>query len=310
MALYTDLHKIDGAPTKPKIASLRTDKVLLDGKWRKRVEVFNPDFYLDEWSEAGILSLPTHKFPAPYTYGIELETCTSGIRLGSNRKRLYFNQHNDSTIEGYEYTSSIFAGEKGLEEIAKFMWMARHEAVDETCGFHLHIGGLPETKRYFLNFMRLAKKMEDEAFSYVEPYRKTNKWSKSMATDLVSKLESKMTDIAPDHKAVINPHSFYGSGYFGKEGWLNALGMIYDSYQQKTVEVRMHHGTMRYEEVASWVYLWMAFAYFVEKHGLDIEEGYMPNSMVDIITDIYPQSVSKELKRNLEARKNKYKHAS
>lgn len=311
MALYTNLHKIDGAATKPRLSSLRTDEVLLGGKWRKSSEIFHPDFYLDEWSEAGVLSLPTPSFPVPYTYGIELETSTRGISTGHGRRnRMYFNQHDDSTISGYEYTSAIFGGEAGLQEVARFMWMARNEQVDDNCGYHLHLGGLPDTKRYFLNFMRLAKKMEDEAFSYVTPFRKANKWSKPMKDDLVRRFEDLLSGVPLDGSVKISPTNFYYSGYLGKEGWLNAYGMMYDQARQKTMEVRMHHGTMRYEEVASWVYLWMAFAYFVEKHGLDIEEGYMPNSMVDIITDIYPPSVSKEVKRNLEARKNKYRNAS
>jgi len=158
------------------------------------------------------------------------------------------NEDEDDSLEGVEWVSPILQGRAGLENLDKVCAKLRsmRAVVNNSCGCHIHIGGMPEDltclRRLFCLFARYELGMFAATGS---PRRRTNQYTVG-----IKKWQRPL-----DAKGVFNTkrsmqNTLGGARYLA----LNALPFL-TMPERPTIEFRLFGGTTNSNKVQSWVML-------------------------------------------------------
>jgi len=179
-------------------------------------------------------------------YGIELETSNCQNYRPLKGKTLYGVKF-DCSITGMEFISPILYGDEGLQETARFLAYSRENnwQTSRDCGYHLHIDARDET----------TIQLRHIAYSYAKTY---NAW-RGLVTQHRAAHNSYCH--APSYTAEqIRNHSGSIVRFFNNSSRYNWLNLAaYDIH--KTIEVRIHQGTLHAKTISYWV---MAHTRFVD----------------------------------------------
>jgi hypothetical protein len=168
------------------------------------------------------------------TYGVELETdkCPDYSDLDG---RTYFDAKDDGSINGKEFVSQVLRGDRGLAAIHEFCEKAEDFKVNDSCGYHVHIGVRDlsdDAKRAVCVGYALT---ESFWFSLVPKARRENRYCRALKWSANQALDS---------------NDFY---YFAESQdryqWFNVAAYA----EHKTFEVRLHSGTLEGDKVCNWV---------------------------------------------------------
>ena len=150
---------------------------------------------------------------------------------GSVRRSM--NDEESRNYRSMELTSPKLFGDDGFKEIKKAIkiWNEIGGKVNNSCGFHTHINAWDYTKEELKRLLLVWAKIEPVIYFLVSPSRRNNNFAQFWNRDTQNIVSAILRDIP--------------SRYFS----LNL--MPYQTY--KTVEFRIHQGTMNADKVIYWV---------------------------------------------------------
>jgi hypothetical protein len=192
-------------------------------------------------------------------YGVEIET-DSCDDYGDLDGQGAFGAKEDCSVNGREFFSSILSGDKGLAEVTAICKFAdRHGwGVNGDCGLHVHFDMRNENDGGIKAIVYAMYATYDIWKDFVEEHRHANRYCHAHNRDL-SEL----------HQAT----SFKDYAYQGgtRYEWLNLCAYNH----HKTLEVRLHHGSIEGVEINNWIRgisLWMDWA---SSNGWDVVRNSM-----------------------------------
>lgn len=206
-----------------------------------------------------------------YTFGVELETCTSRdvpYTANINMKAVY-----DGSTDGLEYVSGVLHGNKGIENVKEMCdFLNNNDAkVDRKCGVHVHIGGAEFNRRFSIMIARLCKEIESDLYSILPQSRVGNTYCQKLP-DYVSelnfrnyrdKLGTLLMNTSIDRN--YNKKKSHPGGHYNSQRyyWLNMTNYSC-STGPNTVEFRNHGGTLDYKKIYNWILICMSIVKFAE----------------------------------------------
>lgn len=277
--------------------------------------------YYDKYPiKVGIAAARYGRLLGNTTYGFENETSSGYIpehiqwRTGTIICR-------DGSIENAEYVTVPMKGPKGLKNIQYLgSELSKRTNCDIRCSFHIHLGTLPDNRLFIVSLYALCMKIQDEAFSMF-PYYKTA-WQNFKKQDYNQKLrklgiEKYKGGNKEAYEAYIDD-GYYRIQKFLNDGneaddlynrtthqhvrrnkwerraryyWVNFMNMFYSD--RKTIEFRLHHGTLNSQKMINWLFICNAIVKYAEKNALAILSGDKKITLADIM-DYYKTFKNKE----------------
>lgn len=229
-----------------------------------------------------------------YTFGVEIET-SNGVVSNDDRYDYNWACVDDGSIDGGEYVTGIFKGDKGFKElkgICKALESSNHE-VDEKCGLHVHIGDAHFNKRFSILSIMLGCQLEDELFAMLPPSRQNNSYCRKIKkgfskTNMLNGVKQLGRYVFGDTNNDKEQNQLStGACYLNKKinrkqdrekycdnryVWLN-LVRCNQATDSPTIEFRQHSGTITYDKIKNCILICMSFVNFVENHQRRIIEG-------------------------------------
>lgn len=197
-----------------------------------------------------------------FSVGVEIE-CVAGDNVPNYKKELklknkerLFNSinfkedcsiHSDSGIEIVTVPTVNNEFYKLMTAIDEYLVKYEFTA-DNSCGLHIHIGEPHNKKDKILSKAKNRHKIlmlyniyRDQLFSLVKPERSKNNFCFNKNATLQVELLLK--------KAMDSPEDYYNRYIRGRYNFINM-----QSYSaHKTIEIRLHHGTVNRMEIMNWV---------------------------------------------------------
>ena len=217
-----------------------------------------------------------------YTFGVELETCSSSeVYNGShNLKAVY-----DGSVSGHEFVTGVLQGNKGVDELKSICnHLSGCDArVDRTCGVHVHIGNATFNRRFSIMLLKLCLHIQDDIYSILPESRLTNEYCKRLPAEQVERLDFHNyrkvlgtiianCDINKDYnKKKAHPGGRYHSQRYY---WVN-ISNYSTSSGTSTVEFRPHSGSLDFNKIYKWLLICMAIVKFAENQQRRIWMSYM-----------------------------------
>ncbi len=209
------------------------------------------------------------------TFGVELETAECDGYMGLDGET-HFDSKDDGSINGKEFVSRVLRGDRGLDAIADFCAHARHWDVDSKCGYHLHVGCQDltddELKSVCAAYALTARVWQ----SFVARSRRSNSYCGDLEWD-VDELRS-----VRDFADWTDSQERYQ--------WLNVSAYN----EHKTLEVRLHTGTLNSDKVCNWVVAHVKFVDYCAKLPYwkvrSLFEGKTKEEIFDLLAVIWNDS--------------------
>lgn len=200
-----------------------------------------------------------------------------------------------------EFRSPVFLDDTSFAVVEKFCrYKDRGLRVNDSCGFHLHLDGRQWDWQDVRKMLCLAKTFEDDFMRLVDPSRHRNSYCSAIDGDCDDWCDANSKEDflcrlmrTPKHtlescKRAAAPILFEGHStnpsYCGeweksRYEWMNVVSW----FTRRTVEIRLHHATLDFQEVRNWILLWQAITHWAQNHPVDlIEELSSPG---DILPD-------------------------
>lgn len=233
------------------------------------------------------------------SFGIELEIygasrarlisefAAQGIRLVdeayNHNTRNYWKVVSDSSISGEngnEIVSPVLRGQDGIEQIKKVcIALAKAGAkVNNSCGFHLHLGASDLNLENFKNLIKSHIEVEAGFDSIVPNSRRAN--NNHYCKSLTSAARSKQELLTKINAA----------------GSINELVRIFNTRylklnlqsftRQGTVEFRHHSGTTTFSKIRNWIMICARLVEYTKANGITNNLNHFTNeSLQDYISD-------------------------
>lgn len=242
---------------------------------------------------------------------------------------------------GAEYVTGVLKGDSGLKHLHKIVSLVSERCkVDDRAAFHVHIGSLKWNSEDIAFMYILGKMLEDEIFSMMPKSRKGNQYCKDIP-NIPSSILNKLSTIKckssyknsikelynyifhivgrnGSPSSLLNKKTQHPKGRHGgydrendhRYSWLNFTNIIFNqrgSLDNKTIEFRVHPGTLSYKKIQNWIKICMGIVEFIHIGKKDIIKAIRNNKKItlsDILTKVYPKTSSKlisyiELRKNL-----------
>lgn len=284
----------------------------------------------------------------PYTFGVELEASISFlptyktynlnmscVRDGS------LNKHIDNNIGGPEYVTGVLTGDAGMLQLQRICsTLSPISEVNDSCGIHVHIGGMRVTKEFALAMYETGRLLQQDLFKMVPESRRINEYCRKLkplnltlpysdTTNYKSCLDASY-DLLIEHVAGITDNLVGKSkvnskelskkerhplgikcGYNHKSSryeWLNLVPLLFNDKGKEvyTVEFRPHSASFNYSKIRNWVLISMCIVKYVENNYLTIAKKSKENTQItieEIITSTLPETKTKELLTYIKNRK-------
>jgi len=232
------------------------------------------------------------------TYGIEMETI-SGFIPEDICKDIGLVALRDGSVEGLEYASIPYKDDEIVDaaiNISKAL--TENCSFDDSCSFHLHIGGIPRTESFIVAFTRMLPLFEKMSYAIMPKYKKENKGYKNknytkpfpfLAYNMAALSSSSINEqfniikeilinvgIGSTRNEKIENIKAHPSDPDGNRKWqvtsrylnVNMIPIIFGNKQ--TIEFRMHDATYNPNNMLNWIVLCSAFVSFVKQYEDDI----------------------------------------
>lgn len=187
-----------------------------------------------------------HKTGSLRTFGVELETAECDGYMGLDGVT-HFDSKDDGSISGKEFVSAVLRGDRGLDAIAEFCHHARYWSVDRKCGYHLHIGCQDLTDDELKSVCAAYALTAQVWQSFVSRSRRNNGYCGDLEWD-VDELED------------VYHFACWASGQ-NRYQWFNVSAYA----AHRTLEVRLHSGTLNANKVCNWIVAHIKFVDYVAK---------------------------------------------
>lgn len=261
------------------------------------------------------------------TFGIEFETSNGTIPLDMAKTLglipLIDGSLRHDGIEPYEYTTIPLQGEDGVKTLLECCAnLERFCEFNSKCALHIHIGSYTFNEKFTTSIYKVSKLIQDELYSMnPDNYRYTSD-NGFKQKDYCRPLDMKIEGLS--HGELLNdilnkycsgePYDFsrrvnHPSDPSGDRKWnihsryygINFIPMLYG--KSCTVEFRMHAPTFNKIKVLAWLLITNAICGYASRYEIDAISDEL--TLDDIVSDIYPEKLSKMLIKYIKIRKAK-----
>lgn len=226
----------------------------------------NEDCDDDEWDVGSrVYGRTFDKIGSKRKFGVELEISGCRNHSGLRDKTPFGVKYDGSLSGGKEFVSPVLQGDEGLDAIANLCAYAREHdwTVDSSCGYHLHID--------------CSDLNDEQKVAVAVGYAATEKlWAR-----FVSKRRATNNYCGPlPYRAItIKNLSFHGILDMTHTRYLWINWQSYDRH--KTLEIRLHSGTVNYDKIANWVIIHTRFVDALAKMVADDVYHLFANKTVE-----------------------------
>lgn len=269
-----------------------------------------------------------------YSFGVEIELGKGSGLTAEEAEKVGIACYSDGSISGNEFVTGVLHGDTGIEQLKKqFELIQKYGFVDDTCGLHVHIGGIkgftrPSFDRNFSMYaIKLGTQVEEELFQTQPPTRNPfNKYCASIRSyglDLINKnwaqdyrdinhknAKDRIAEYVyavPHFSIDVNRRSEVSRWNKGRYKWLN-LTHCNSSSRFTTIEFRMFAGTTHLEKVLNYVRLSMAFTHFVDNGRAIIDRGDV--TLEEVLMYSLDKDIAIEVLSFLEGRKSRFNRSN
>ena len=186
-------------------------------------------------------------------FGIEIEV-QYGYEASAANNTVFASKEDGSLHnQGVEFCSPILQGDAGLSELANMLQICNdHGAeVDHKCGLHIHIDLRDFNKQEFVRLFYILRKVESVARLLVTDERSGNQFCSHSLSQIETNDRNGFDDRVMARCESMQRYSAYNF-------------LAYSDHE--TVEVRLHHGTLNYEEIRNWVLLHLAIVDYAKSN--------------------------------------------
>lgn len=189
-------------------------------------------------------------------YGIEIEV-QYGYEASAANNTVFGSKVDGSLYnQGVEFDSPILQGDAGLEELANILQICNDNGaeIDHKCGLHVHIDLRDLNKQELVRLFYILRKVESVTRLLVTEERNENQFCSASLTQISTNDRNGFDERVIAHCESMQRYSAY-----------NFLSY----YDHETVEVRLHHGTINYEEIRNWVLLHLAIVDYAKNNDAE-----------------------------------------
>lgn len=263
------------------------------------------------------------------TFGVEFETANGFIsedkvlRLGLIPLKDGSLRHDG--VSPFEYTTiPLSAKNNGLETLIECcQTLKKYTAISHQCSLHIHVGGINLNRNYLVAAYKLIQALQDEIYNiFPTNYRYTSDHGfkeKDYCRPLLDSLgDSSIENQFNTMLSILggNRNDFCGIGQsnhpsdnHGDRKWqvsdryrgVNFIPTIWGG--SGTTEFRMHNPTQDEDKVINWLFILRAILRYAKIHVDAINKKEAIPSLAGILTNMYPDKISKILIGYIEARK-------
>lgn len=231
---------------------------------------------------------------------------------------------------GAEYVTGVLKGDSGLSHLHDIVKIiSKNCTVDKRAALHVHVGSLKWNSEEIVYSYILNQMLQAEMFSMMPASRTNNEYCKcipKLPIRLLSKLsktmnksvyKSTITSLynhifnivgkngnpsAHQNKKSNHPrgqHGGYDRDTDHRYSWINFTNIIFNqrrNLESKTIEYRIHSGTLSYKKIHNWIKICMAVTEFVHIGKKDIINAIISGKTITlehIINKVYPKTGSK-----------------
>lgn len=161
-----------------------------------------------------------------------------------------------------ELVSPVLKGIRGLREVAKVAQALKRAGaqVNDSCGFHVHVGAGNLTGATFINLVKRYAAYESVMDSFMTANRRLNEneYCRSLSgmLDRMNRLSGSST---PTQVANRFSHSDYDHRYGVSSGGRYYKVNLCSFLRHGTVEFRHHNGTMEAAKIVNWIVFCLSF---------------------------------------------------
>lgn len=279
----------------------------------------------------GVKSLSYNIFEGKrYKFGIEIESCSGRVPTYLDKELNYLAirdgslRHKDDGLEwGIEYVTGVLTGDSGLKQLRKLCnTLNKYCMVDDTCGVHIHISGIENSKENIVFLYKLFLHLEREIQLMLPKSRRNNTYCKNLKKidinipedyftnsntrkytiednylKIFRYVSHTLTTFSKDYNKYTNHPKGSKCGYdhsTARYSWLNLVPFMFNTRgnHSYSLEIRNHSGTTNYKKIRNYLMIFMGILWFVENRKKDI---VFNNTMtlVDILNVAYPKRGNK-----------------
>lgn len=240
-----------------------------------------------------------------YTIGVEFETA-----MGILPEDICFRDGliplRDGSITGNEYSSVILEGNAGLNLLKQEVdTLKAYTFFNKDCSLHIHLGNILLNPKNLYNIYKICVYLQYDLERILPAYTFKSSRYKNTGKDYCKKLPSTLhsfeefykymvglpyfgslhqphpNDTTREHKWNINQRYFFVN-------FINAL--CYNT--GKTIEFRFLRPTYNFNKIIFWLYIFNAIL-------IAAESDIFPNTLEDLVCEIYPEDIAKDLIKNI-----------
>lgn len=204
-------------------------------------------------AESAVVSEDFDECKSHRCYGIEIEV-QYGYEASTLNNTVFASKEDGSLHnQGIEFCSPILQGDAGLAELADILQVCNDNGaeIDHKCGLHVHIDLRDFNKQELVRLFYILRKVEHVTRLLVTEERGENEFCCATLGQIRTHNRNGFDDRVMEHCEDMQRYSAY-----------NFLSY----YDHKTVEVRLHHGTLNYEEIRNWVLLHLAIVDYAKNN--------------------------------------------
>jgi hypothetical protein len=282
-----------------------------------------------------------------YTFGVELETATGALpnylepqfNLICEKDGSVFSDDSNKTQEnkyGAEYVTGVLKGDNGLFTLKRILEeIQKRCTINTTCGLHVHIGDIPNSKHFTISLFKLATMVQKDLFKMLPKSRLNNEYCRLLPSNLNFNFNSvkdmfdfnlrvdnyynilfkSMSGKIPDgrlNKSMNHPRGAkvgYDHGHL-RYCWLNFVPLMFNTRNapnSNTVEFRPHSATLNYLKIKNWILICMVLCKYAEEHMYDLEFFKKDNiTLAEIINDSLNSNKASRLIEYVNKRVDKF----
>lgn len=180
-------------------------------------------------------------------YGVEIE-CINASDSSHNNDTVFESKYDGSLdYSGCEFVSPVLQGDEGFEELRKMCKILSYQCagIDNSCGLHIHIDLSDFNEVELSRLFYFIQKLEPISRKFVAKNRTRNSFCDTSLAGLDFKTK-------------------YKNGFF--QGLERYSAYNFSSYNHhKTLEIRLHQGTIDYDDIRNWISLHLAIVDYVKR---------------------------------------------
>ena len=204
--------------------------------------------------------------------------------------------------EGVEFVTNPTNGDLLFDNIRKLCKAIKRDGyyIENNCGVHIHFDARDMTEAELRNIYLFYGNFEEIFFQMVPNSRRNNNYAKSIRSKYDLACEKKFKNHILNMSNNENLEKYTPSTYdSSRYDWLNMTSAL---SKRKSIEVRLHSGTLDHKKIINWIRINMACIEWARK--ADIKRVI---TVKNRLRTLYKIVESKDLIKYIEQRRDKFK---